>query len=59
MSNPQDNTAIDNLSIPFPMQNGKLARLFVPPSMSVEDAQRLKRVINALYINGQQLRKGN
>ena len=41
-----------NISIPFPLSNGSFARLYVPPTMSIGDAKRLKRMVNALYING-------
>jgi hypothetical protein len=42
----------ENIAIPFPLSDGAIARLYVPPKMTVSDARRLKRAINALYING-------
>lgn len=44
----------NNLSIPFPLSDGTLARLYIPRTMSVIDARRMKRAINALYITGSQ-----
>lgn len=40
-----------NISIPFPLSDGGFARLYMPHDMTISDAKRLKRVINALYIN--------
>ena len=41
----------NNVAIPFPLSDGSMMTLYAPPTMSVKDARRLKRLINALYIN--------
>lgn len=45
--------AVDKISIPFVTSDGDISRLYLPMKMSVSDARRLKRMINALYINQQ------
>lgn len=42
----------NRISYPFPLSDGSLIRLYMPFNMPVKDARRLKRMINALYING-------
>lgn len=39
--------------VPFPLSSGECALLSLPKEMSVRDARRLKRAIDALYIVGQ------
>lgn len=41
----------NNVAFPFPLSNGKFAQLYMPQDMTIADAKRLKRMINALYIN--------
>lgn len=45
-------TYTDNIAIPFPLSDGSLVTLYAPTTMQISDARRLKRAINALYING-------
>lgn len=41
----------NNISFLFPLSDGTLGTLYLPPQMSRDDAKRLKRMINAMYLN--------
>lgn len=47
---PQAAQEIDSIPYPFPLENGKLARFYVPTGMTKSDVDRIAGFLNALVI---------